>query len=83
MRDGGPAFPRSGAERKLPDPQQGMTLLDYFAGCVLQGAMANSAIEINGDGILRLVDYCYKVARAMVDRKEYLEKDQSETREAS
>jgi hypothetical protein len=54
IKDGGPAFPRSGYEvdRETASacdtwPQDGMTLRDYFAAAALTGYLAGHA----GDGI--------------------------------
>lgn len=42
MRDGGPAFPRSG-ETADCEPQDGMSLRDWFAGMAMQGLIAAGA----------------------------------------
>lgn len=46
QQDGGPAFPRTGYELKdgsWVEPQQGMSLRDYFAAAALQGIISSMA----------------------------------------
>ena len=41
INDGGPAFPRTGADGHT-SPQSGMTLRDYFAAAALQGILSGA-----------------------------------------
>jgi hypothetical protein len=70
--DGGPAFPRQFrrwdndyGEWKPCEPEEGMTLRDYFAAKALQGFLANkdrpAHFHPNDDAT-----YCYAVADAML-----------------
>jgi len=73
-RTGGPAFPRpasrgnnyaTGEEDVVVDPQRGMSLRDYFASAAVSGDIAN------GGGLPEEVaDYAYRVADAMLARRE-------------
>ena len=71
-QDGGPAFPRP--EGELHDEQDGMSLLDWFAGKALAGDMAGNNDEGVVDNGRRLAAYCYRVGRAMIaERNRILE----------
>ena len=61
-QDGGAAFPRP--EGELHDEQEGMSLLDWFAGTALAGEMAGNNDEwVDTD---ELAAYCYRVGKAMI-----------------
>ena len=66
INDGGPAFPRTGADGHT-SPQSGMTLRDYFAAAALQGLLAD-----NGGGGSWDSDAlnAYKAADAMLKARE-------------
>ena len=74
--NGGPAFPRPGfdgddKERGDWDPgNNGMTLLDYFAGQVLMGLMASEGTDFyypdTPSGFAQRADIAYRQAAAMV-----------------
>lgn len=65
-KTGGPAFPVPDSEYQIQDT--GMTLLDYFAGVVLQGFIANKdrPTTFNPEDDAQ---YCYAVATAMIEEK--------------
>ena len=54
-----PAFPN-------PPEQQGMTLLDYFAGQVLNGLVSHYGFDLGEGGGS---EYAWRVARAMVNTR--------------
>ena len=56
--DGGPAFPGTG-------PSNGMSLRDWFAGCVLMGLAANATLVLEKSAQYR-ARAAYRVADAMV-----------------
>ena len=60
INDGGPAFPRTGADGHT-SPQSGMTLRDYFAAAALQGLLAYDADCSSAIGL------AYHTADAMLD----------------
>lgn len=71
---GGPAFPHSSED---PDGQirthwHGMTLRDYFAAKVLQGAMVNATRidQISDDILFNVSQQCYRMADAMLKARE-------------
>lgn len=75
MKNGGPAFPRSAAFGKsedgydtASDPQEGMTLRDYFAAAAITGmkAFISSDYEYPDDAAKK----AYKIADAMLKARE-------------
>jgi hypothetical protein len=48
---GGPAFPTTKPLEHWGDPNQGMTLRDYFAAKAMQSLIAGSFTDIGQDGI--------------------------------
>ena len=68
LNDGGPAYPRTGWDGHT-QPQNGMTLRDYFAAAALHGLLAS--IQPNqlwsGDDVAVT---CYRTADAMIKAKE-------------
>ena len=68
INDGGPAFPRTGADGHT-SPQSGMTMRDYFAAAALQGLL--SSIEPNqlwcGEDVAVT---CYRTADTMLKARE-------------
>ena len=77
-QDGGPAFPRPGGE--LHDEQDGMSLLDWFAGTALAGEMAGSNDEWDGETD-ELAVYCYRVGKAMIRERNRILGEMLEERE--
>ena len=67
ISDGGPAFPRTGADGHT-SPQSGMTMRDYFAAAALQGVLSNH--EAYFDSGKERAEYCYIVANAMLKARE-------------
>jgi len=65
INDGGPAFPRTGADGHT-SPQSGMSLRDYFAAAIMQGLMASQS-EVTDDPY---PIYAYKIADAMIRARE-------------
>jgi hypothetical protein len=77
-KDGGPAFPRSGFELSIQDngtndcqPQDGMSLRDWFSGMALQAVLRNIALtqphqEEQDRAIKRMAALCYQYADAMI-----------------
>ena len=64
--DGGCAFPRVNPE--YTKNNDGMTLLDWFAGQALAGAMVGDE-----EGVLshaKMAEYCYRQAAAMLAARE-------------
>ena len=59
INTGGSAFPRPGDF----NPQQGMTLRDYFAAKALQGMSADISDEV------RAARWCYEMADAMIQAR--------------
>lgn len=61
--DGGPAFPRAGAEHSLGGnfEQDGMTLRDWFAGMAL-----STMRELEYNSFEKIADIAYKTADAML-----------------
>ena len=66
-KTGGPAFPTTKPLDSWGDPNQGMTLRDYFAAKALQGLLAGSlkSVEL---GVI--AGDCYKMADAMLKARE-------------
>lgn len=64
--DGGYAFPRAATETNNPnmffEPQEGMTLRDYFAAAALQGILANPT-EVSSATVVKA---SYEYADAML-----------------
>ena len=74
-KNGGPAFPRPTGwnglngidEHGSNEPQDGMTLRDYFAAAALQGTLAGRASwPMNVDHKQILAQECYGIADAML-----------------
>ena len=64
---GGPAFPTTKPLEHWGDPNQGMTLRDYFAGQAIIAYHADGEISYFEDA----ANWCYKLADAMLEaRKE-------------
>ena len=63
ISDGGPAFPRTGADGHT-SPQSGMTLRDYFAAAALQGQAHRFAHPHEYRELL--AQDCYDIADAML-----------------
>jgi hypothetical protein len=68
--DGGPAFPRTGADGHT-SPQSGMSLRDYFAAYAMNGICSSrSHSDLNGHAIAS-ARVAYNIADAMLKaRKE-------------
>ena len=64
INDGGPAFPRTGADGHT-SPQSGMTLRDYFAAAALQGMN----LDFNFSCTTYAMD-AYLIADAMIRARE-------------
>ena len=64
INDGGPAFPRTGADGHT-SPQSGMSLRDYFAAAVLQGNLIEPTA--NNDEVAK---WAYSLADAMLKARE-------------
>lgn len=64
INDGGPAFPRTGADGHT-SPQSGMTLRDYFAAAIMQGLMS-SQCQVDDPYPI----YAYRIADAMIQARE-------------
>ncbi len=64
--EGGYAFPRAATETNNPnmffEPQEGMTLRDYFAAAALQGILANP-IDVRPETVVKA---SYEYADAML-----------------
>jgi hypothetical protein len=65
INDGGPAFPRTGADGHT-SPQIGMTLRDYFAAAALTGLMADGGGASWDDD----ATHAYLCADAMIKARE-------------
>ena len=61
--DGGPAFPGEGS---------GMTLRDYFAAKIAQGAAVNlhGVIDLPDEDILLIASQCYRLSDAMLEARD-------------
>jgi hypothetical protein len=66
INDGGPAFPRTGADGHT-SPQSGMTIRDYFAAAALQGFLAYDG---GGKSCLQDAELAYQAADAMIRARE-------------
>lgn len=63
--DGGPAFPRTGADGHT-SPQSGMSLRDYFAAYAMNGICSSrSHSDLNGHAIAS-ARVAYNIADAMI-----------------
>lgn len=78
-RDGGSAFPRSGAYANMGTPrahsQEGMSLRDWFAGMALQGLTVGTDLEQAAHRGLwpdhdKATKFCYAIADAMLKARE-------------
>ena len=74
IKDGGPAFPRSGFETNYPtdkgNPVEGMSLRDWFAGMVLQGVVIpNKNFDILNNH-KEYAEHAYLFADAMLVQRE-------------
>jgi hypothetical protein len=69
INDGGPAFPRTGADGHT-SPQSGMSIRDYFAAAALQGNLAGQSIDVGyyegKDAWNKAANDAYAVADAML-----------------
>jgi hypothetical protein len=70
---GGPAFPTTKPLEHWGDPNQGMTLRDYFAAQAL-GVMCSSNVKATGtfaspDGRATVASVCYLMADAMLEAR--------------
>ena len=63
INDGGPAFPRTGADGHT-SPQSGMTMRDYFAAAALKGQAHRFAHPHEHRELL--AQDCYEIADAML-----------------
>jgi hypothetical protein len=72
--DGGPAFPLAGSFDYSYEPQDGMSLRDYFAAAALQGLLAHIIGVENANGrTSKYAERAYAYADAMLAaRKEQL-----------
>lgn len=61
---GGPAFPTTKPLDSWNDPNQGMTLRDYFATAAMQAILSNAEVFLDGAAPL-----AYKYADAMLDAR--------------
>ena len=77
QNDGGPAFPRPGDTWHDPDrpaatdAQEGMTLLDWFAGMALMGMVATKPYEHTPGGKAEAASECWEMADAMLMEKRH------------
>lgn len=70
--DGGPAFPRPTfaphdvgyEDAGICDKQEGMSLRDWFAGQAISGMH-----DFSGRDPVKVADFAYKLADAMIDRR--------------
>ena len=67
INDGGPAFPRTGADGHT-SPQSGMSLRDYFAAAALKGQAHRFAHPHEHRELL--AQDCYEIADAMLKARE-------------
>ena len=65
ISDGGPAFPRTGADGHT-SPQSGMALRDYFAAAALQGMIASRGSLSTRFLAEDDASYVYEIADAMI-----------------
>ena len=67
---GGPAFPTTKPLEHWGDPNQGMTLRDYFAAKAMQ-AQINNPLAVGGDEARRVIaERAYRIADAMIKARE-------------
>lgn len=72
-----PAFPTTMPLDGWGDPNQGMTLRDWFAGQALTGMMANASFPVaanqdagpNGSAIAGIAESAYNAADAMMEAR--------------
>ena len=69
--NGGLAFPRP-SNRATKELQDGMTLLDWFAGQAMNGAVFNPEIVKGGFTNGEVAQWAYRMAHAMIKSKENL-----------
>jgi hypothetical protein len=71
-----PAFPRSGffssmdsneALKHDNQPQDGMTMMDYFAASALQGILAREQFTVDGSRQQEIANQAYEIAFEMVE----------------
>jgi hypothetical protein len=67
INDGGPAFPRTGADGHT-SPQSGMALRDFFAAVALNGLM--SKLEPERQLEHHIAKWSYEAADAMIRARE-------------
>jgi hypothetical protein len=67
--DGGLAFPRP-ASKATKELQDGMTLLDWFAGQAMNGAVFNPEIVKGGFSNGEVALWAYRMAHAMIKTRE-------------
>ena len=65
---GGSAFPTTKPLDSWGDPNQGMTLRDYFAGQAL--AAVNLGIGVSNEYYRKAANHCYAMADAMLKERE-------------
>ncbi len=76
--NGGPAFPRAHGHKMAmhtkelsSEGQEGMSLLDWFAGQALMGYLAAFATEkLNFPDDLKIAGWCYDTADRMIEERE-------------
>ena len=69
INNGGPAFPRTGADGHT-SPQSGMSLRDYFAAYAMNGICSSrSHSDLNGHAIAS-ARVAYNIADAMLKARE-------------
>ena len=69
MNTGGPAFPTTKPLEHWGDPNQGMTLRDYFAAKVMQAILTNHRLEDCDDDVVasnayQMADFMLKARQA-------------------
>jgi hypothetical protein len=69
--NGGLAFPRP-SSRTTKELQDGMTLLDWFAGQAMNGVLSNSNFQEQDIFNDELSQWAYRMAHAMIKSKESL-----------
>jgi len=68
-KDGGLAFPRP-SNKEIKELQDGMTLLDWFAGQAMNGVLSNSSYQEQDILNDELSQWAYRMAFAMLRSKE-------------
>ena len=72
INDGGPAFPRTGADGHT-SPQSGMSIRDYFAAKAMQGIISDASLPHSSKKDWGLVSCsAYEFADAMLKAREGL-----------